>query len=197
MSRELQALGRVAIAACAVALALLLGGCEVSSRASGSQCDYVIVDAQDSPTPVFLGLCQESVPELPALGSLMADAPPAATLLLRIKDKDLRGHIGPLAVFVAAGMPSTERTADGPSFCMLARDDLHLLVLRAAGCADEVESRQILEAASRVAHELSWTLLDPAGETRFRDALLKELEASTVAAEDIRLLSYSLGEPVP
>jgi hypothetical protein len=86
---------------------------------------------------------------------------------------------------------------DGPTFCMLEKDDMRLLVLRATSCPDEAESREILAAASRVTHELSWTLLDATSETRFRDEMLRELDASGVDAEDIRLLAYSLGEPVP
>jgi hypothetical protein len=197
MFGKLQALGRVPVAACAVLLALLVG-CEISGRAStSSQCDYVILVIQDAPTPVFLGLCKESVRALPDVQRLVADAPPAESLLKRVKDVDLEGDIGPLSVFVAAGKASSGRTKDGPSFCLLEQEDMRLLVLRATGCAGEAENRKILEAASRVTHELSWTLFDPTSETRFRDAMLRELEASGVEAEDVRLLSYSLGEPVP
>jgi hypothetical protein len=197
MFGELQTLGQVPAGTCAVLLALLVG-CEISGRTStSSQCDYVIHAVQDAPTPVFLGLCRERARALPDLHRLVADVPPAESLLERVQEVDLKGDIGPLAVFVAAGKPSTGRTKDGPSFCVLEQEDVRLLVLRATGCPGEAESRAILESASRVTHELSWTLLDATSEARFRDEMLRELDASGVDAEDIRLLAYSLGEPVP
>ena len=198
MPIELQALARVAATVCTVALVPFLGACENAGRASlSSRCDYIIVDAQGTPILVFLGLCKERVGAIPDLRPLVADAPPATELLKKIQNSVSEGKIGPLAVFVATATPSTERTKDGPSFCILRQEDVHLLVLRAAGCPGDAENRKILEAASRLTHELSWALLHSTGETRFRGALLRELEDSGVDAEDVRLLNYNLGEPVP
>jgi hypothetical protein len=38
---------------------------------------------------------------------------------------------------------------------------------------------------------------NPEGKILFREALLRELEDSAIDAEDARLLTYNLGEPLP
>jgi hypothetical protein len=190
MFGELPKVTRIVAATYGVALVLLLTACDVMSRDRSGQCSYVIVEAQATPVQVFLGVCSEQVASIPDLRPVMAGISSAEELLNKV------GSIRPLAIFVAGAVPSAGRTRTGPGFCALRGEDVQLLVLMSTErCPSKSESQYIVRTASRLSHELSWSLLDPDGKTRFRDALLRELQDSNI--EDLRLLSFSLGEPVP
>lgn len=197
MSLKLQTLRHHVAAVCAAAAVPFLLACGVKAHRQARPCDYVIAEAQDLPGPVFLGVCQDRVDSLPNLRPLAADSSSAEALLQSMDKRGLQESIGPLAVFVSAGGSSTERTESGPSFCMVQGAGTQLLILRASGCTSASEDRLILLVASRLTRRLSWSLLDSTGKIRFRNALLKELKSLSIEIDDVRLLSYSIGEPAP
>lgn len=184
-------------ASCAVALASLLAACGVASDHESSHCDHVIVEIQNAPIPIFLGVCSERAASLPNLSSLLANTSSAEDVLTRIEGRNLQEGVGPLAVLVAGAEPSTGRTKNGPRFCLLGGEGVQLLVLRAEDCPGKSESQKILETASRLAQQMSWRLLERGEKARFRDALLQRLEGLPADVEDVRLLGYNLTEPVP